>query len=150
MLSVRLVISSGLQNIWKSQQYSNFGNLSSLRSPQLVGIVQQEWRQSVKSTPDHGNWKGIWEVNYWHQVELNLCFVLFCLWMRCSRGSGRTRSRKTSRTEALFDEAERFSRRTISVCLSNQGEDDQELPSVIEDTTLAPGEYLFTVLTCPK
>jgi len=56
------------------------------------------------------------------------------------RGSGRTRSRKTSRTEALFDEAERFSRRTISVCLSNQGEDDQELPSVIEDTTLAPDE----------
>ena len=144
MLSVRLVISSGLQNIWKSQQYSNFGNLSSLRSPQLVGIVQQERRQSVKSTTDHGNWKGIWEVSYWSQVQLNLYCHLFmdAMWY-CSRGSGRTRSRKTSRTEALFDEAERFSRRTISVCLSNQGEDDQELPSVIEDTTLAPGEYIM-------
>jgi len=42
----------------------------------------------------------------------------------------------------LFDEAERFSRRTISVCLSGGGEDGDEdgLPSVIEDTTLGPDE----------
>ena len=80
-------------------------------------------------------------------TQFTLCFLLFmdAMWWYCSRGSGRTRSRKTSRTEALFDEAERFSRRTISVCLSNQGEDDQELPSVIEDTTLAPGEWVCTV-----
>ena len=42
-----------------------------------------------------------------------------------------SRSRNISRSEAVLEGAERFSRRTISVCLSTQ-EDDSDLPTVAE------------------
>ena len=39
--------------------------------------------------------------------------------------------RRISRTEAVFDGVERFTKRTISVCLS-QHEDDSDLPTAAE------------------
>ena len=43
----------------------------------------------------------------------------------------RRRRRNSSRSEALFEGAERFTKRTISTCVSTQ-EEDSDLPTVAE------------------
>ena len=52
-----------------------------------------------------------------------------------SRGATKRRPRKISRSEAVVEGVERFSKRTISVCLS-QHEQDPDLPSLAETEAL--------------
>ena len=47
---------------------------------------------------------------------------------------GHRRQRTISRSESVLEEVERFTKRTISVCLTQQ-EEDSELPSVTEVST---------------
>ena len=66
---------------------------------------------------------------YWYTI----ISAIFYFSRGPQRRTSRTRriSRSISRSDAVFEGVERFSKRTISVCLS-QAEEDADLPSVAE------------------
>ena len=59
-----------------------------------------------------------------------LIFLLHNIWNNRTPRQRRQR-RTSSRSEALFEGAERFTKRTISTCVSTH-EDDSDLPTVAE------------------
>ena len=78
------------------------------------------------------------------QAFLNFTYSFWLLYKNCKfyfsggptrRRISTSRSRKISRSDTVFEGVERFSRRTISVCLSNQ-EEDSDLPTVAESQAM--------------